>query len=76
MKWTYEEKWWGEVGDCEVEDLKAHVQDCDGDFSTWVVKDGKIVVASGQSWATHHFKIAVMSAEAALKVALKPAAAA
>lgn len=47
INWTYKSTRDSEIAVFTVGKLKAIVQDCDGDFSAWVIKDGESTLAEG-----------------------------
>ena len=63
VKWTYEEHWWGETATCAVPGVRAHVQDCDGDYSHWKVEMNGQLLAEGSAYNFEHFETAQRAAE-------------
>lgn len=64
LKWQFEDHRDGETATFRVCGIKAYVQDCDGDYSVWSVRRGKILIGEGSEC---EFFPALAAAEQALR---------
>lgn len=69
VKWRYRENADSEVATLKVRNLLGIVQDCDGDFTCWEIRQGDNIVDSGRCYENipYHFDTAKAIVESKLQ---------